>query len=478
MEYDGNFFFADELLARIVDESNMYAFQQNKNFVLTRNNLLKYFGILILHSLTPCRNMRYHWNANIGNPIIKETMSINEFEKIREFLHFNDNTQQKKPDEEGFDKLHKIRPVVDTLRDRFRSVPKEENLSIDEQMCPTKARHHLRQYMPDKPKKHGFKFFVLCGATGIGYDFEIYTGVEAALLDTEEDFGASSNVVLRLCRSVPANVNHKLFCDNYYTGLPLFACLHKKGIQALGTIRRNRIINNPVKPINKQKMKEARGTMSEYISQYQTCPFICTEWKDNKHVVMLSTYVGREPQEITRRYNRSTKQHDNVNMPQVIRQYNRHMGGVDLLDADMAKARIIMRSRKWYMRIFYHLLDFSVCNARFLHNKVVEEDKTMIDFRIALGTTLCTIGRPSPVKRVGRPSIPSEPPRKKLPMKAPVLPKEVRYDGAEHWPQTGPKRVCKFEGCTGKKVRCRSRISCTKCKVALCLNCFSRYHTK
>ncbi|XKL68979.1 hypothetical protein PGB90_006748 [Kerria lacca] len=152
-------------------------------------------------------------------------MSINEFEKIRQFLHFNDNTKQKKNGEPGFDKLFKLRPVIDILRKQFQSLPKEENLAVDEQMCPTKARHRLRQYMPNKPKKHGFKFFMLSGASGIGYDFSFYCGKEAALLDCQEDMGVTSNIVARLCKTVPRHVNHKLFCDNYYTGMPSLICM-------------------------------------------------------------------------------------------------------------------------------------------------------------------------------------------------------------------------------------------------------------
>lgn len=97
--------------------------------------------------------------------------------------------------------------------------------------------------MPDNPKKHGFKFFVLCGAFDIGYDFEIYTGQEGDLRAGEDDLGASSNVVVRLTRTIPQNVNHKLFCDIYYTSLPRFRCLYAKGILAVGTIRPNRLVN-------------------------------------------------------------------------------------------------------------------------------------------------------------------------------------------------------------------------------------------
>lgn len=50
--------------------------------------------------------------------------------------------------------------------------------------------------MPLKPKKYGFKFFVLCGASGFGYDFEMYVGSSNAEV-AACDLGAKSNVVLK-----------------------------------------------------------------------------------------------------------------------------------------------------------------------------------------------------------------------------------------------------------------------------------------
>ena len=52
------------------------------------------------------------------------------------------------------------------------------------------------------------------------------------------------NVVARLKRKIPQNVNHKLYFDNYYTSVALMVYLAKQGIQALGTMQRNRIPNN------------------------------------------------------------------------------------------------------------------------------------------------------------------------------------------------------------------------------------------
>jgi len=101
----------------------------------------------------------------------------------------------------------------------LNTVPKEEHLSMDEQILPFKGRSCLRQYNPQKTHKWRYKLWLHCGATGFAYDFEVYTGKsDNNLFDGEEYGGASGNVVVRMARSIPDHVNHKLFYDNYFTG--------------------------------------------------------------------------------------------------------------------------------------------------------------------------------------------------------------------------------------------------------------------
>jgi hypothetical protein len=54
---------------------------------------------------------------------------------------------------------------------------------------------------------------------------------------------ASANVVVRLARIVPENKNHVLYFDNYYSSIPLVSYMSSKGIQTLGTVRRNKLPN-------------------------------------------------------------------------------------------------------------------------------------------------------------------------------------------------------------------------------------------
>ena len=52
-----------------------------------------------------------------------------------------------------------------------------KHVSIDEAMIPFKGRSALKQYLPLKPIKRGFKVWVLADSvTGYASKFEVYTG--------------------------------------------------------------------------------------------------------------------------------------------------------------------------------------------------------------------------------------------------------------------------------------------------------------
>lgn len=484
------YFFTDELLQKIIEETTRYGTVINpeRPFIVSRTDVLSYIGILILTSIMTAKNIRFYWKSNIGMSIIQEAMTVNKFEKIRQFLHFNNNANLIPHGQPGYDPLFKIRPVFDSLRERFSSIPVEERLAVDEQMCSTKARHHLRMYMPAKPHKYGFKLFVLAGMTGYAYNFEVYTGQENAdIRDGEPNLGASGNVVLRLARIIPRGGNYKIYFDNYYTSVQLLVYLSTQGILSLGTVRADRIPGSklPVLKTAKEVKSVKRGTFYEYVANIEGCEVSSLMWVDNKCVRMLSTFAGANPVEDVRRYNRTTKKHEMIQCPHVIREYNKHMGGVDLLDSLVGRYKIIMRTKKWYFRLFYHLMDLTVINAWIMYTRIAKNDPSLkplslAEFRIELGETLCKIDSNQQRKR-GRPSDapPPPPPPMKKTAAATSVPKDVRYDGVGHWPVhiDKSKQRCKLEGCKGFTV-----FKCDKCNMFLCLNknnnCFRKYHVR
>ena len=169
-------------------------------------------------------------------------MSANRFEKIKEFIQFGNNENALPFSDPQHDRLFKLRPVIEKLKERFQIIPFKECLSIDEQICATKARNYLKQYLPSKPNKWGYKLFVFC-VFQVFLVISKYTQARKTMhrLPHEPYLRASGNIVIRLTRKIPTNVNHKLFFYNYYTSVGLLVHLSKQGIPALGAMRGNGI---------------------------------------------------------------------------------------------------------------------------------------------------------------------------------------------------------------------------------------------
>ncbi|KAJ8728993.1 hypothetical protein PYW07_006689 [Mythimna separata] len=184
------------------------------------------------------------------------------------------------------------------------------------------------------------------------------------------------------------------------------------------------------------KTSVLRGTYEEKVAHHDGVDFSASVWKDNKVVTLLSTYVGAEPAGKVQRFDKKLKQKIDVPCPKVVQEYNMHMGGVDLMDSYLGRYRIRVKSKKWYMRLFYHLLDLAVINSWVLYKKNMTAKGTpkkllpnLGEFRNELADVLCNVGISNDNKR-GRPSNSSlEEQAKKQRGPAHPLPcKDVRLD--------------------------------------------------
>lgn len=501
-----SYFFDDELVAMISEETNRSALYTNPEteFATSIQDIRQFIGILMYMSVYRYPNIESYWGRHAFGPIAN-TMPRNRFMAIKQYMSFQDEAERKKKGEPGYDPLFRIRNVSNHLNDRFDSVPKTSRLCIDEQMCSTKMKHHLRQYMPNKPHKWGVKLFVLCDSQGYAYKFEIYNGAgDNVVLENCPNLGATSNVVVRLSQSIPEKVNHILYFDNFYTSVPLLVYLRARGIYSLGTIRSNRIPSCKL-PSDNDIKDEPRGYSTEFVANVKGVTVSNVLWKDSKSVKLASTYVGvqpftrtnpsRQPSKATR-FDRQSKIYREIDCPEIIREYNRHMGGVDLMDGLMGRYHIRAKSKNVMMRIFYHFIDMAATNAYVLYHRLNGEKcsntfgsdddeklSTLPTFREEIAEGLVTYSERRPV---GRPSsrtsqIPihlSLNSNNKTVGKRAVHPvADVRYNNADHmslWMGRDGKKRCKL--CKNSD----TQHTCRTCKVHLCnnaqKNCHAEYH--
>ena len=342
-------FIDSTLINHIVDQSNLYAAQVNlaSPLQLSCDEFNKFLAVVLLMLIVALPHSRLYWSLDLAVCQVKNILSRKRFEQIKRFFHFNDNTTKLlSPTDANFDKLFKVKPLLDQIRKKFNLVSMSQMMCIDEMMIPFKGNSSLKQYIPSTPHKYGNK---LCNNSGITHDFEVYSGkVEPP---TNIDLGASSNLVLRLSQTIPVGKNHLLFFDNWYTSLPLMSFLAKSAIYCLGTVRSNRLSSINFPP-DKMMKDDGRGSHVEKECVVDNTIIRAVKWFDNKGVSLLTTFDSAHPLRDVSKYDRKNKIRASIPCPKMVYTYNKCMGGVDILNSFIGLHRTKIRSKKYYTQYF------------------------------------------------------------------------------------------------------------------------------
>ncbi|XP_065668111.1 piggyBac transposable element-derived protein 3-like [Hydra vulgaris] len=369
---------------------------ENPFAVKEEEDIVSFVACVLYMSIVKFPSTRDYWSSSIGIAHVTNIMPVNRFGKLQSIVHFADNNSADKDD-----KLLKIRPLINKINEQLNSIPFEEKFAVDEQIILFKGRHLIKPYSPEKPHKWGFKVFVLSGVSG--YNFDVYCGgSDNICLENEPDLEASSNVVMRLARILPDGVNRKLYVDNWFNSIGLNVYMFKRGIQMVEIARRNRVGNCPV--LSDKEMKQrSRGAFTEHVAKVDGFDVSVVSWFDSKVVTLVSNFIGSEPSIEVRRFSRKDTCHINISCPGVVTIYNKHMGRVDLLDSLLGYYRNKIRSKKWYHRIFFHLIDMSLINARIFWQKR-NPSTPLVKFKLAVADSLSNY-QVSRKRKAGRPSL-------------------------------------------------------------------------
>lgn len=302
-------FVTDKMLQEIAEETNLYSVQKNGKSVCTNaQEIEQILGMYMHMGLVQMPNIRAYWEMETRYPAVCDVMSRGRFLNLLALIHFQDNLNVSEDAKK--DKVWKLRPWLEKLRQRFLCVPPEECHAVDKIMVPFKGKSHLLCYMPGKTRKWGFKMWGRAGQSGYLYDFDVCQGGENP--DKEKsDVGATGDVVLKMTSTLPAGKNHKVFADNCFTSAPLVEHLKQRGIYYIGTVRMNRMKNCQLMDERELKTK-GRGSLDFRVNQEDN---IIVRWYDNKAVNLLSSFVGIEPLGNVRRWDRKAKTYIMVPRP-------------------------------------------------------------------------------------------------------------------------------------------------------------------
>ena len=178
-----------------------------------------------------------------------------------------------------------------------------------------------------------------------------------------------------------------------------------------------------------------------------------------------------------------------VQCPNIVKFYNGGMFGVDLADMLISLYRISVKTKRWYIKIFWHMIYVAKVNSWLLYKRHCRQkgspanrQLTLLRFTLQFSDALI-----AEAKSQESPKQPGRPPKRKSqdiaePKKAgrkPFSPSpnySSQKDQVGHWPQIR----------STEKGRCRhcpsgySRTHSLKCNVCLCLtvdkNCFLDFH--
>lgn len=356
-----NKYIKDEFFSNATHCTNVYA-QKNGQLHFKEcsvDEMRIVFAHHIMMGVLKFPRVEMFYDPSIGMKFFTENITRKRFFAIRNNLHLVDVN---KKTTEWKDRLYKVRPIIDAVRNRLLALPLEENLCIDEQIIPFKGKFAAKQYIKGKPSPWGIKVFFICGKSGIPYDFLVYQGSTTPIDKVVgKAVGFGSSIVLHLCKRIPStSVGHNLFFDNYFPSYQLFEILKERKINAAGTIRVNRFAS-PRLPSEKEMKSNGRGYSAECIDSKDEV--VITRWYDNKVVNMCSNFVGIGIEDKAKRWDKDLKEFVYINRPQVVRMYNENMGGVDLLDQMIQYYRINIRSIKWTLRVVMHFIDLALTAA-------------------------------------------------------------------------------------------------------------------
>ena len=477
-------FFPHNLITTIVEQTNLYSTQKTgKSIGVDLEEIRIYLGINVMMGIVKLPSYRDYWDLHLRYPPIADLMSRNRFALIRQNFHLVDNTNI-----DIEDKLCKIRPVLQAVRNECVKIEPEQNHSVDEQIIPSKTRRtKIRQYNPKKPKKWGFKNLVRAGASGFMYDFFIYSGKDESQGDGQyKHLQKCAQIVAKLSEDIPKHEGHKLFFDNWFSTLDLFHYLKSNGILAAGTIRANRIAKCPIES-DKNLVTKGRGSFDEVVDY--NSGLVVIKWVDNGAVLLSSNFIGSRPLCTISRWDKNKKERNEVDCPAIVKEYNKNMGGVDLADMLIALYRIDCKTKRWYIKVFWHLVDIAKVNGWILYRRHCEQEDIptkkqlpLKEFSTKIAHALMysgnkTRGRPLKRRNSNLPDSNTKRGRGKK-SQVPIPCDAVRLDRINHWPipiVDENKKRCRWFGCAEY-----SRTKCEKCKVTLCLNgsrnCFKDFH--
>jgi hypothetical protein len=411
----------------------------------TAAELYAFLGVHIFMGIDRLPRIDLYWSETFAHSHITSLFSRDRFKQLLRFFRVVPAPVAAAPRHP----LPHVRALAERLNQSFAAhFTPNHHLALDEAMVAYKGRSPIKQYIPTKPHKWGYKIYCLASENYLLH-FEIYEGKE----DDPSERGATYDTVMRMVQPYQ-NQQLVLFTDNWFTSPTLMSALEARGIRLCGSVRSNRkgmprIPKPVVKALGKGEwIQRQKNTMSLVV------------WKDQKTVLVMYNHVSPLLGATLERWNEDGVK-VSIGCPLAVRDYFYHARSVDVLSQLHYAYPIGRKARRCWPRLAWWLLDMCILNAFKLWS-MGQDGRGQLDFREQLMHELFK-------------QLPSE----DVPRKHGSGLHPTHALATEHFSEhVEEERDCAV--CSQRPVqRKRTHFVCAACQVHLCVgSCFSSYHSQ
>lgn len=330
----------------------------------TASELYAFLGVHIYMGIDRLPSTRMYWSATYAHSFITSLFSRDRFLQLLSYFRIVPAPVAAAPR----NPVPHVRALADKVNQSFAAhfIPINE-FTIDEAVCAWKGRSSVKQYIPSKPHKYGFKLYCLA-SEGYLLHFEVYEGKE----DDPSDEGATYDTVMRMTRQYQ-NQQLRLYTDSWFTSPALMNALQQKGIRMCGSVRSNR---KGLPHIDLRAVKSLRR--GEWI-QRQKGDMTFVVWKDQKVMKLLYNHISPTSVSTLNRWSDEGEQ-VSIGCPQAIKDYFYGARSVDVISQLHYNYLIGRKACRCWPRLAWWLLDMCIINAFKLWS-VGQSRVSQLDFR-------------------------------------------------------------------------------------------------
>jgi hypothetical protein len=409
----------------------------------TPAELYAFIGVHIYMGIVALPRLHMYWSALYSQPFVTSLFCRRRFKELLRYYRVAPSPVPDAP----VDHLRHVRSLVATLNASFSAhYSPSQYLTLDESIAAFKGRSQIKQYMPMKPHKWGYKIWGLASDDYL-LRLEVYEGKE----QRPSVHGATYDLVIRITDGYQ-NMNHILFMDSWFTSPTVADALKVRGILVCGSVRSNRRGLPAIAKVDIDSL--AQG---DWLHRQRED--LCLDvWKDQKVLWLLYNHISPTATTTLKRWN-DEGERAAVKCPQAIEDYFLRARSIDIINQLHYSYLMGRKSVRSWSRLVWWLLDMCIINAFKLWS-VDQLPVRQLDFReqlmFELAAQLPAGQQPQQASRGGQLSV---------------------AQSKEHYPEyVDSERDCVV--CSHRpQNRVQSRVICHACQVHLCIgNCYRLYH--